>query len=528
MDYLFSKSDGLFGNAVVLDAEGKGLSKEERAEIIGDWSEAWRGSPKNGHTTHLLLSFPADVRPDKAKLIAEVWAFEMFQSGEHQDDAWAYVAALHTDRPHPHVHMVINNRGLMRDSWFYMARDHVFNLDTMKERLVAIAAEEGVFLDATSRAERGLMSYGPSRGEVETARREGRAPEPRAKEGRALDAALVTFAQTAETMRGLAQVAALTGLTEVHDRIAETEQALAKGGILHRFQGSADAGRANLARHFEGWMAGAEDRIRKLGAPERNAMRKELYAHATEIALRLGDTRSAELLRMPPQTALYGTAIAGDRVMAGDTVTDLRPSARDVLRNDLVAAAASFGLSSDRIVERLETGAANAWEERAWVRSDLLVLSGRRRLGLRDPAQAKLVAGDLQQFYDKAGTLIDRSVSAELGAQTYRVVSTLRSMGRMMQLDGKVAFRSDRQAERFADDLRDRYGPTIIGDLAAGKIDALAQVIESPQERLLIAKAILAAGKAHQALRPTLQDQTETKQHLGFEAGGGKDWDRER
>ena len=230
MDYLFSKSEGLFGNAVVLDADGKSLSKGERSDIIDEWSDTWRGSPKNGHTTHLLLSFPANVRPEKAKLIAEVWAFEMFQSGEHQDDIWAYVAALHTDRPHPHVHLVVNNRGLMKDSWFYMAKEHAFNLDTMKTRMVAIAAEEGVFLDATSRAERGLMTYGPSRGEIEAARREGRAPEPRAKEGRALEEALATFARTAETMRGLARVAALTGLPEVQDRIQRAEEALAKGG----------------------------------------------------------------------------------------------------------------------------------------------------------------------------------------------------------------------------------------------------------------------------------------------------------
>ncbi|MBT9247925.1 hypothetical protein KM034_20655, partial [Gemmobacter sp. con4] len=86
MDYLFSKSASIFGNGVVLDADAKGLTKDERNEIVGDWVEDWRGSPKNGHTTHLLMSFPSHVRPEKAKLIAEAWAFEMFQSGAHQDD----------------------------------------------------------------------------------------------------------------------------------------------------------------------------------------------------------------------------------------------------------------------------------------------------------------------------------------------------------------------------------------------------------------------------------------------------------
>ncbi|XZQ31207.1 relaxase/mobilization nuclease domain-containing protein (plasmid) [Rhodobacter capsulatus] len=100
-------------------------------------------APKNGHTTHLLLSFPR-MLPRARKLIAEVWAFEMFQSGAHQAEEWAAYGALHSDRAHPHVHVVVNNRGLMDGQWFYMAREHAFNLDMMKTRMVEIAAEEGV------------------------------------------------------------------------------------------------------------------------------------------------------------------------------------------------------------------------------------------------------------------------------------------------------------------------------------------------------------------------------------------------
>ena len=77
MDYLFSKSASIFGNGVVLDADAKGLTKDEQNDIVGDWVEDWRGSPKNGHTTHLLMSFPSHVRPEKAKLIAEAWAFDV-------------------------------------------------------------------------------------------------------------------------------------------------------------------------------------------------------------------------------------------------------------------------------------------------------------------------------------------------------------------------------------------------------------------------------------------------------------------
>ena len=146
-DYLFSKSEAVFGNMVELEPGTRGLSADQRRDIAQGWSDAWFGEAKNGHTTHLLLSFPADLSPRKALRIAEAWAFEMFQSGAHVEDEWAYVAALHTDRAHPHVHIVVNNRGLEQGQWFYMAKEHEFNLAMMKERLVELAADMGVELD---------------------------------------------------------------------------------------------------------------------------------------------------------------------------------------------------------------------------------------------------------------------------------------------------------------------------------------------------------------------------------------------
>jgi type IV secretion system T-DNA border endonuclease VirD2 len=505
MDYLFSKSASIFGNGVVLDADANGLTKDERNDIVGDWVEDWRGSPKNGHTTHLLMSFPSHVRPERAKLIAEAWAFEMFQSGEHQDDVWSYVAALHTDKAHPHVHMVVNNRGTVNDSWFFMAREHAFNLDIMKERMVAIAAEEGVFLDATSRAERGLLSYGPSRAEIERAREEGRAPEERPREGRALEDALATMARTVDIMRSLSHVAALTGLPEIVEKIVKTEEVLRQGGILHPFPAdAATLERADLEQHFSGWMVETEDRIRKAPINERKDLRDELYGYAIDIARGLGDSRGAQLLQMMPQSAVYGVALEGDTLAHGRSRTTLQPAAAERLRADIVADASAIGLSGDRIASRLETGAANAWEERDWVRSDLLVLADRRRLDLREPDQGKRVAEDLQGFYDRTAAAIDHVVAHEAVTENDRLVRTLRSMGRIMRTEGKVEFRGDAHAERFAEELRQRYGKGVVADLAAGKTDGLAPDIEGNEDRRWIARAIVSAAKSHVAFGLTL------------------------
>jgi type IV secretion system T-DNA border endonuclease VirD2 len=528
MDYLFSKSASIFGNGVVLDADAKGLTKDERNDIVGDWVEDWRGSPKNGHTSHLLLSFPSHVRAEKAKLIAEIWAFEMFQSGDHQDDVWSYVAALHTDRAHPHVHVVVNNRGTLNDSWFFMAKEHAFNLDTMKERMVAIAAEEGVFLDATSRAERGLMTYGPSRAEIERAREEGRAPEERPREGRALEDALATMARTADTMRSLSHVAALTGLPEISQKIAKAEEALRQGGVLSPFPAEvATHDRADLERHFSGWMAKTEDRIRKAPITERKGLRDALYGYAVDIARGLGDARGAQLLQMMPQSAVYGVELEDDTLTRGRAETALQPGAAERLRAEIVVGATAIGLSGERIASRLKTGAANAWEERDWVRSDLLILAGRRRLDLRDPDQGKRAADELQGFYDRAATAIDHAVTHETVPENDRLVRTLRSMGRIMQTEGKVEFREDAHAERFADELRRRYGEGIVADLAAGRTEVLARDVEDEAERRCIARAVVSAAKSHVALGLTLRQTTVAERDLAgqSERKGATDWD---
>jgi type IV secretion system T-DNA border endonuclease VirD2 len=528
MDYLFSKSASIFGNGVVLDADAKGLTKDERDDIVGDWVEDWRGSPKNGHTTHLLMSFPSHVRPEKAKLIAEAWAFEMFQSGEHQDDVWSYVAALHTDKAHPHVHMVINNRGTVNDNWFFMAKEHAFNLDVMKARMVAIAAEEGVFLDATSRAERGLLTYGPSRAEIERARVEGRAPEEKQREGKALEDALATMARTADAMRSLQHVAALTGLPEIGEKIGKAEVVLRRGGVLQPFPGGvATVERADLDRHFSGWMAEAEGKIRKKPVAERKDMRDELYGYAIDIAKGLGDARGAQLLQMLPQTKLYGTGLEGDRLTQGRESVDLQPGAADRLKTDIVGKAVSLGLNGDRMAERLETGAANAWEERDWVRSDLLVLSGRRHADLRNPDQSRKVVDDLEGFYVAAAKLIGHARTHEAIPENDRLQRALGSMGRIMQADGKVEFRGDAHAERFAEELRQRYGKGVVAELASGRTDALAGDFEDADQRTWIARAVVSAAKSHVAFGLTLKEARHAERLLASTpARGEHDWER--
>jgi len=372
-----------------------------------------------------------------------------------------------------------------------------------------------VFLDATSRAERGLLTYGPSRAEIERARVEGRVPEERPREGKALEDALATIARTADAMRSLQHVAALTGLPEIGQKIAKAEEALRRGGVLQPFPGNvANAERADLDGHFSGWMAEAESKIRKMPVAERKELRDELYGYAIDIAKGLGDARGAQLLQMLPQSKLYGSGLEGDQLTQGKEAVDLQPGAADRLKTAIVGKAVALGLSGDHMAERLETGAANAWEERDWVRSDLLVLSGRRRADLRNPDQSRKVVDDLEGFYAMAATLIERARAHEVAPDNDRLLRALGSMGRIMQADGKVEFRGDAHAERFADELRQRYGKGVVAELASGRTDALAADFEDADHRKWIARAVVSAAKSHVAFGLTLKEARHAERRL--------------
>jgi type IV secretion system T-DNA border endonuclease VirD2 len=101
-------------------------------------------------------------------------------------------------------------------------------------------------------------------------------------------------------------------------------------------------------------------------------------------------------------------------------------------------------------------------------------------------------------------------------------------MGRIMQADGKVEFRSDAHAERFADELRQRYGTGFVAELAAGRTDALSGDFEDADQRKWIARAVVSASKSHVAFGLTLREANRAERDLSGSVGreAEKDWER--
>ena len=174
MDYLSRD------NAQPLQRSEAEMGVEIDAEESDAMERAWRmpaeGSGKSDRTSHFLTSFPEGTGHRAAEQAGRAWAEEMFGSGNYAGDSYDYYTAFHTDRAHPHMHVVVYRRGLENGEWLKVSRRSDLNYDRMREVLVEVAAREGIELEATPRLERGVHDRPVPDAEYRRAREEGRAP----------------------------------------------------------------------------------------------------------------------------------------------------------------------------------------------------------------------------------------------------------------------------------------------------------------------------------------------------------------
>ena len=112
-------------------------------------------------TTHIVVSFPPGTNQEAAHKAGKAWAREVFQpvrvDGEPRRSTFDFVWAFHVDRPHPHLHVIVNRRSFEGD-WLKISKDNDdFNYDRMRDMLVTVAHRYGIDLLASSRAERGIF-----------------------------------------------------------------------------------------------------------------------------------------------------------------------------------------------------------------------------------------------------------------------------------------------------------------------------------------------------------------------------------
>ena len=138
-----------------LSQQGRGAAKE----ITADWQlelcrSQYKPRPVPGQKDtraklvhNIVLSMPAGTPPDKVLAAARVFARENFAL------QYRYAMVLHTDQPHPHVHLVVKCEHEFEPcKRLYIRKD---TLRQWREQFAALMREQGVAANATPRQVRG-------------------------------------------------------------------------------------------------------------------------------------------------------------------------------------------------------------------------------------------------------------------------------------------------------------------------------------------------------------------------------------
>jgi hypothetical protein len=138
-----------------LTQQGRGAAKE----VTADWQlelcrSQYKPRPAPGQKDtraklvhNIVLSMPAGTPPEKVLAAARVFARENFAL------QYRYAMVLHTDQPHPHVHLVVKcEHEFEPGKRLYIRKD---TLRQWREQFAALMREQGVAANATPRQVRG-------------------------------------------------------------------------------------------------------------------------------------------------------------------------------------------------------------------------------------------------------------------------------------------------------------------------------------------------------------------------------------
>ncbi|MBT2305300.1 relaxase/mobilization nuclease domain-containing protein [Variovorax paradoxus] len=151
---------GRHGKLGVETDEGLALRGRDMADqLLADWQldlcrSQYKPKPAEGQKDtrakvvhNIVLSMPAGTPPQKVLLAARHFARENFAL------QYRYAMVLHTDQPHPHVHLVVKcEHEFEPGKRLYIRKD---TLRLWREQFAALMREEGVAANATPRQLRG-------------------------------------------------------------------------------------------------------------------------------------------------------------------------------------------------------------------------------------------------------------------------------------------------------------------------------------------------------------------------------------
>jgi hypothetical protein len=241
------------------------------------------------------------------------------------------------------------------------------------------------------------------------------------------------------------------------------------------------------ARAISAWVAQSTAQIDRLPSDRQDDLRSEMQGIAKEAAAAFGLDRQQNEIEAPPRSTLYSTSIGAD------TLVDCRRGERVSTRQRQYTQGRPKSQRPPsrhrrrKAPERSETGAANAREEESWVKSDIADVAKRHGFDLGSAQGRSSAAERVDRFYERAAELIQSARSIEVTRGPDPLVEALGSLARVHASQGSVAFRNENQARDFAEEMKERYGATVLKDIAAGRTEALAKDVPDPAARAAMA-----------------------------------------
>ncbi|WP_299821206.1 relaxase/mobilization nuclease domain-containing protein [uncultured Jannaschia sp.] len=349
---------------------GAEIDDVQAAEMERLWRMPPEGSGRADRTSHFIASFPENTDPDAAKRAGRAWAEEMFGSGQYGGDSYDYYTAFHTDRAHPHMHVVVYRRGLEHGEWLKVSQRSDMNYDRMREVLVDVAGREGIELEATPRLARGVHDRPVPDAEYRLAGKEGR--EPVAPAHTQETATLAAAALLHQSRRFAMQAQLVEARSPEASRILyAASAAAAEGKALADITAKiSNRQEADMNQRVEAAKAEIRDNIDKIDrgmgqvsdSATRMRMTRDIAALKAKTAPILADARDLAPYTEPSTSGRYRGFDANDPNAA---------AARTAVEAKVRAVAVRFGTDPEATVERYAGPAPSKGLEQQFDRAEV-------------------------------------------------------------------------------------------------------------------------------------------------------------
>ena len=413
------------------------IDAEQEAEMAAAWRMPPEGSGRADRTSHFLASFPEGTDAEAAKRAGRAWAEEMFGSGKYGGDSYDYYTAFHTDRAHPHMHVIVYRRGLEEGAWLKVSQRGDLNYDTMRAVLVDVAGREGITLEATTRFARLVHDRPVPDAEYRRAAEEKREPVPPAHTRRS---AILAAAALMHQSRHFAMQAQLVedASPEAARVYRAASTAASHGGVILAITRNVSfREETNMNERVEAAKAEIRDNMDRV---DRDMTQVGDGATRMRLARQIAELKAetAPILSNPRDLTPFTEPGTSGRYRGFDANDPNAVIARSAVETKIRAVATRYGTDPDATVERYAGQAPSRGLEQQFDRAEVEERARSRVARGEGPEEVQARDIALTKMHREIGLIYDNARSRDTGAPRAER-SSAAAPGRLGRGEGRAA-----------------------------------------------------------------------------------------